>query len=317
MSPRPLDAQLAQVLPFLDFGPVSQLTPERWRGFLRALSSNPANPPPPPVERIENRVLPLPGNHLAVRVYRPSPGPLPTVVFFHGGGWVGGDLETHDVLARVLALELNAVVVSVDYRRPPEAPYPSAWNDALEATRYVSAHLRDFGGEGQALAVAGDSSGANLAAVVAIAARDEVLSLQGQLLLYPTTDATGGYADETQYPSRRECASGYFITLELMRWVAAHAVPLARSGEPWASPLRAASLRGVAPAVLALAHFDPTRDEGRAYAQALRTSGVEVHEHAGEGLTHAYFGFEGVSAAAAAEAKAVRASFAKLLSMRR
>ncbi len=309
MKTLPLDGQLAAVLPHLDFGAVEALTPGVWRGFLKGLAATSTTTPLASVHDVE---LAAPGNALRARVYRAVIEPQPTVVFFHGGGWVGGDLDTHDELARRLAIDLRCALVSVEYRRPPEAPYPAPWNDAIEATRFVAAHQRQFGGEGQPLAVCGDSAGANLAAAAAIAARDEGLQLAGQLLLCPVTDLGGGLADG-RFPSRRDFASGYFISTELLRWCALQAVPVSRWADPTNSVLRAASLRGVAPAVIATAQYDPTRDEARAFASALAAARVDVQEFFGAGLIHAYFAFEAHSEAAAVEALAVRRAFARLL----
>lgn len=275
-------------------------------------SPPPGAPPPPTVSAIENRTI----GSIPVRVYRSSLQPQPTLVFFHGGGWVGGDLETHHVLTSVLALDCQCTVVAVDYRRPPEAPFPAAWDDALAVVRYVDAHRTEFGGLSE-LAVGGDSAGANLAASVALACRAEGPTLAAQFLLYPATDLAGGYANATfnaLYPSRSECGTGYFVTLELMRWSASHTLAGADGLDPRASPLRAKTLEGLPPTVLCTAQFDPCRDEGLAYGAALRRGGVKVLEHHGTGLIHAYFALEGASAAASAEANAARASLRSLLS---
>lgn len=311
-----LDPVVAQVLPFLKFGEVSALTPESWRGFLLALARAPNNPPAPPVAEVFDATVPGPGHSIPVRVYRPTPAPSPTVLYFHGGGWVGGDLDTHDALARVLALDLGCCVVAVDFRKPPEHPFPAAFDDASSAVRHVAANLSAFGGAGQPLAVAGDSAGANLAAAVALACRENGPALAAQLLLYPVTDVAGGWADPSvnaAWPSRSEHAEGYFVTTPLSRWCAQHYLSGADGKDPRASPLRAQSVTGVAPAVVATAQFDPCRDEGKAYAQKLREAGVPVSEHLGAGLIHAYFAFEAASPAAGAEARAVRAAFKALL----
>lgn len=312
----PLDPHLAQILPMLQYGEVAQLTPDAWRGFLRALASSPANPPPPPVADVRDTNVPGPAGTIPVRVYRSAPGPQPTVLFFHGGGWVGGDLDTHDLVVRVLALELECTIVAVHYRRPPEAPFPAAYDDALEATRHVATHLEEFGGAGQPVAIAGDSSGANLAAAVTFACTVEGPKLAAQLLLYPVTDVAGGFKDEAvnaRFPSRQENATGYFVTKELTQWSVGHYVSGGSDVDPRVSPLRAPSLADLPPAVVCTAQYDLLRDEGRAYAAALREAGVQVVEHLGDGLVHAYLAMEGASPAVGAEAKRVRASFKTLI----
>lgn len=302
----PLDPSLAALLPYLEFGPVDTLTPERWRGFLSAMASSPDAPPPPVVARVEDVTLgPLPA-----RVYQPTEGPQPTVVYFHGGGWVGGDVRTHDAITRGLALALQSTVVSVDFRRPPEARFPAAFDDALFATRFVAAHLERFGGVGQPLAVAGDSAGANLAAAVALASRTEGPPLTAQLLLSPLVDLS----EHRRYASREQYAQGFFITAPLMRWCTAqYLASPEQADDARASPLLAEDVAGAPPAVISTAEFDPARDEGVVYARALSAAGVPVTHHPGEGLLHAFFAFEAASPAAAREAHAVRESFRRLL----
>jgi acetyl esterase len=254
---------------------------------------------------------------LASRVYRVSSDPSPTVVFFHGGGWVAGDLETHDRQARSLAIETGAVVVSVDYRRPPEVRFPGAFEDAFAAVRDVAGRIGEFGGDNNRIGVAGDSAGGNLAATSAIACRDAGIKLAGQLLVYPAVDASGNYADakeNARFPSRAENAEGYFLSRAVMEWFAGHYLADKAEGADWrVSPLRAKNLAGVAPAVIATAWFDPLRDEGAAYAGALVNAGVAVKYHPGEGLIHGYFGLGEASEVAKAEAQRARADFRAML----
>ena len=164
------------------------------------------------------------------------------MVFFHGGGWVAGDLETHDRQARLLAVETGAVVVSVDYRRPPEVRFPGAFEDGFAATRDVIARIAEFGGDDKRVGVAGDSAGGNLAAATAIACRDANVKLAAQLLVYPATDVAGGYQDakeNARFPSRAENAEGYFLTRATMQWFAGHYLEDVGHGADWrASPLR-------------------------------------------------------------------------------
>jgi acetyl esterase len=252
-----------------------------------------------------------------VRVYRNTQDQSPTAVFFHGGGWVAGDLETHDRQARLLANETGAVVVSVDYRRPPETRFPGAFDDAFAATKDVVKRIDEFGGDIRRVGVAGDSAGGNLAAAVAIACRDEGIALAGQLLVYPVIDAAGNYADpqeNARYPSRSENAEGYFLSRAVMEWFAGHYLEDTGQGTDWrASPLRAKNLSGVAPAIVATAWFDPLRDEGKAYADALKAACVATTYYDGPGLIHGYFGLGDASEAAKKEAQRARADFKALL----
>jgi acetyl esterase len=254
---------------------------------------------------------------LSARVYRNGGSPSPTVVFFHGGGWVAGDLETHDRQGRWLAIETGAVVVSVDYRRPPETRFPGAFEDAFAAMRDVSQRIAEFGGDAKRLGVAGDSAGGNLAATSALACRDAGIDLAAQLLVYPITDAFGNYADageNARFPSRAENADGYFLSRAVMEWFCGHYLTDKAHGADWrVSPLRASDHAGVAPAIVCTAWFDPLRDEGAAYAAALETADVPVKHYLGEGLIHGYFGLGEASAAAKAEAQAARADFRALL----
>jgi acetyl esterase len=235
----------------------------------------------------------------------------------HGGGWVAGDLETHDRQARWLAIESGAVVVSVDYRRPPEVRFPGAFEDAFAAVRDVSARIAAFGGDTKHLGVAGDSAGGNLAAAVAIACRDAGIKLAAQLLVYPVTDAAGHYADANEnapFPSRRENAEGYFLSRAVMEWFCGHYLADQSHGADWrVSPLRATDHAGLAPAIVCTAWFDPLRDEGVAYAAALKAAYVPVKHYPGEGLIHGYFGLGEASDTARAEAQRARAEFKSLL----
>jgi acetyl esterase len=238
-------------------------------------------------------------------------------VFFHGGGWVAGDLETHDRQARWLAIETGAVVVSVDYRRPPETRFPGAFEDAFAAVKDVANRVAEFGGDAGRLGVAGDSAGGNLAAATAIACRDTGIKLAAQLLVYPVTDVHGNYADATEnarFPSRAANAEGYFLSRAVMEWFCGHYLADKAHGADWrASPLRAKHHAGLAPAIVCTAWFDPLRDEGIAYAAALETAGVPTRQYGGEGLIHGYFGLGEASEVARAEAQRARADFRALL----
>jgi acetyl esterase len=243
-----------------------------------------------------------PGGPLPIRVLRPAgEAPRPTVVYFHGGGWVLGDIDTHIAHARRICARADAVVVSVGYRCAPEARFPAAFDDAVFATEWASDHLAGLGGDPRSLAVAGDSAGAQLAASVALARRDAGQPLGAQLLLYPVTDVAGRYLDtqrNLRYPSRASAAEGFGLTLEGMAEFARQYVDDADAGDWRVSPLHAATLAGVAPAVVHTAALDLLRDEGAHYAQALADAGVQVTARQWPTLNHGYFGLGGVSAAA-------------------
>src|SRR4051812_39211531 len=313
----PLDPVVAQIIPLLPLRDPTTMTPQSAREALRALAASRAAVPPPPVASAIDIEVKGAARPLAARVYRVSDTQSPTIVFFHGGGWVAGDLETHDRQARLLAIETGAVVVSVDYRRPPETRFPGAFEDGFAALRDVIARIVEFGGDSTRVGVAGDSAGANLAATVAIACRDAGFELAAQLLVYPVTDVAGAYADATEnarFPSRAENAEGYFLSRAVMQWFAGHYLEHVSQGTDWrVSPLRAKSLAGVAPAVVCTAWFDPLRDEGKAYADALAAAGVPTKYHEGLGLIHGYFGLGDAAPVARAEAQRARADFRAML----
>jgi acetyl esterase len=313
----PLDPVIASIIPLLPLRDPEVMTPQSARDALRALADSRADVPPPPVSTVEDISVKGAAGPRAARVYRLARGKSPTVVFFHGGGWVAGDLDTHDRQARWLAIETGSVVVSVDYRRPPETRFPGAFEDAFAATRDIIARIAEFGGDVKRVGVAGDSAGGNLAACTAIACRDEGIRLAGQLLVYPVTDAFGNYADpkeNARYPSRSENAEGYFLSRAVMAWFCGHYLAGAKDGADWrVSPLRADSHGGLAPAIVTTAWFDPLRDEGAAYAAALQAAGVPTRHHQGEGLIHGYFGLGEASETARIEAQKARADFKALL----
>jgi acetyl esterase len=230
-------------------------------------------PPPPAVGAVVNRSLPGPGGPIGSRVYTPfGIGPFPLTVFFHGGGFVLGNLESHDHVCRYLCLASGGVVVAVDYRLAPEHRFPAAPEDCLVATRWAAEHAGEIGVDSRRIALVGDSAGATLAAVTAIRIRDEGgPKLCGQILNCPLVD------HERSRPSYRENAEGYFLTLELMKWFSGHYLRTPEDAiHPFASPLRANSLSGLPPAYVLTAQYDPLRDDGEAYADALTAAGVTV-----------------------------------------
>jgi len=253
------------------------------------------------------------GPPIPIRVLRPArtPGgtdpdtkPLPTVVYFHGGGWVLGDLDTHLGHARRICSQVHAAVVSVGYRLAPEHRFPAAFDDSVRATQWVAERLAEFGGT-DTLVVAGDSVGGQLAASVAIARRNTGLPLSAQLLLYPVTDVAGRYGDEAinaGYLSRGSAYQRFGLTLDTMATFA-RAYVAERDASDWrVSPKRAADLRGVAPAVIHTSTLDVLRTEGNFYADALAAAGVDVIAREHPSLNHSYFGLGGVSAVADAAA---------------
>ncbi len=307
----PVDPHIAPLLELLaTVPPMHEGSPEEARAAFRQLAVGGRQPEHVVrVGSVEDLTIPGPAGDLAARVYRPEQdGAVPTVVLFHGGGWVIGDLDTHDNMARSICRDCEAVVVSVDYRLAPEAPFPAAVEDALAATRWVASHLADFGGDDR-LAVAGDSAGGNLAAVVAQQLRDAGgPALAGQLLVYPAVDVTGEYA------SRWENAEGYFLDLPTMAWFMDHyAADAALHEDPRISPLRHTDLSGLPPAVVVTAEYDPLRDEGEAYVEALRAAGVPVEVRRFDGMIHGFFDMGAFSPGAQAAIDEACAMFAKVL----
>jgi acetyl esterase len=263
---------------------------------------------PVEVAAVDDRTIPGPAGDLGVRVYTPhGEPPFPIVVWFHGGGWVVGTLDTYDPVCRALAAAVPAVVVAVDYRLAPEHRYPAAAEDAYAATLWASRNAAELGGSQQGLAVAGDSAGGNLAAVVALGARDRGGPAIGfQLLVYPITD----HAMDTA--SYREHADGYYLTAAGMRWYWDHYLGGANGGAPDASPLRAAFFGDLPPALVITAEHDVLRDEGEAYAARLRAAGVPADISRYPGMVHGFFRWRAVTPAAEAclqeAAAAVRAA---------
>ncbi|WP_028644838.1 alpha/beta hydrolase [Nocardioides sp. URHA0020] len=309
----PLDPHLQGLLDFIESAglpPMSAGTPEMARAGFRALTVD-ARPPEslPEVDSVEDITVPGGAGPRPARVYRPAlPGPLPTIVLLHGGGFVIGDLDTHDLTARTLANECAAVVVSVDYRLAPEDPWPAGLEDAVAATRWASTSLDSLGGDPR-LAVAGDSAGGNLSAVVAQTMRDEGVQLAGQLLLYPVTDGRGSYASHT------ENGTGYFLDIDTMVWFdqqyVGHLTDV-DAADPRLAPLHG-DLAGLAPAVVVVAEFDPLRDDGLAYAAALSAAGVPVEVRTFDGMIHGFVDMGRHSPAAQAAIDETCALFRKVL----
>lgn len=248
--------------------------------------------PPAAVAEVDERSIPGPGGLLRLRVYRPlGTGPFPLLVFFHGSGFVLCSLDTHDGMCRNLCAGAGCVVVSVDYRLSPEHKFPAPLDDCVCATHWAVQHADELSADGARVVLAGDSAGGNLAAATALRLRDEGGPvLQGQLLIYPVTDYhTPGT------PSYRANAEGYGLTRDTMIWFWNHylADP-ADAANPYASPLRAASVAGLPPALLVTAEFDPLCDEGEDYAARLRAAGVPVRLSRWAGMNHGFFFWVGI-----------------------
>jgi acetyl esterase len=247
---------------------------------------------PAEMARVYDRPIPAPHGEIPVRIYTPKTGrsPHPILVYYHGGGWTIGDLDTHDVVARQLASEAECIVVSVDYRMGPEDRLPSSFDDALAAFRWVATHAAEFSGDPARIAVGGDSAGGNLAAAVAqYTVRSGERSPDFQLLIYPVTDLGA----ETE--SYELFAEGFYLTRPLMRWFRGNYLADGHDGlDPVCSPLRAESLVGLPPAFIMTAGFDVLRDEGKAYAARLLDAGVDVEYRNYESLIHGFLSMFGV-----------------------
>jgi acetyl esterase/lipase len=241
---------------------------------------------------VQNRSIIGPGGPIAVRVYRPvKKGTLPALMFFHGGGFVICNLDTHDRLCRSLANASGCAVVSVDYRLAPEHKYPAAVDDAYAATRYVAEHAAEFGIDPNRIAVGGDSAGGNLAAVVSLLARDRGgPRLKFQLLIYPLVDF------EDKSPSMRQFGQGdHFLSIEGLDWFKETYLARADAArEPSVSPMNATDFRGLPPAMVITAECDPLRDQGEAYARKLEAAGVRVELKRYEGMIHPFLSLAGI-----------------------
>lgn len=239
---------------------------------------------------VHDEVVRVPGGVIRLRVYRPvgTTGPLPVIVFYHGGGFVLGSLRSHDGECRALALRVNALVVAVDYRLSPEHKFPTAVDDAGAAYRWVVEHAASLGGDPKRIAVCGDSAGGNLSAVVARDFRDHPNKPVFQVLVYPATDMT------RSMPSHRHFPKGFFLTkTSIDFFLEAYLRGPEDQKHPRASPLLAGNHGGLAPALVVTAGFDSLRDEGRAYAEALSAAGVNVRHVCVEGQVHGFFSMSG------------------------
>ena len=284
----PLDPQVQQLLDqmaALEPTPLEQQSVEVARTTMAAMAGLAIGPE---VAAVEELSVPTGHGAVPVRLYRPpSPasGPLPLLVWFHGGGWVIGDLNTADPTARDLCVQSGILVASVDYPLAPEHQYPAAPEACIEVTRWLADHAASIGADRDRIAVGGDSAGANLAAVTAIAARDQGgPTLAFQLLVYPVTDCLGSY------PSVKENGEGYMLTNDAMIWFGGHYLPEGTDPkDPCASPIYTHDLSDLPSALVITAEFDPLRDEGEAYAKRLEQAGIPVTTSRYDGMVHGFF----------------------------
>lgn len=282
----PLDPQARKLLDQIaqaGIAPFHTLTPQQARDQMLIASRFVG--PVEEVHALEDREVPGPEGVIPIRVYRPHDGDaLPAVVFFHGGCWLMGDIRTHDGYCRAVANRSGTIVVSVDYRLAPEHKYPTAAEDAFAATRWVAEQAAAIGADASRIAVMGDSAGGNLAAVVALMARDRGgPPLAFQLLIYPITDFN------LDTPSYRENATGFHLTRDDMVWSWGHYLRNELEGyQPYASPSRADDFRGLPPAFILTAEYDPLRDEGETYARKLEDAGVPVTLKRYDGMIHGF-----------------------------
>jgi cation diffusion facilitator CzcD-associated flavoprotein CzcO/acetyl esterase/lipase len=277
-------ALVLELMASLGLPPIESLSATDARAFMEAASAG--RPPGPDVGEIVDGRYPGAAGELDYRLFRPpTEGPHPIVVYYHGGGWVLGNAVSDEPLCRDLCVRSDAIVVSVDYRHAPEARFPAAIDDAFAALQWVAEHATELGGVPGPIAVCGWSAGGQLAAVVSQLARDAGgPAVAGQVLLTPVTDADQGR------PSYVENADGYILTAPLMVWFWDHYADPSDRTDPKASPLRAADLSNLPPALVVTAEFDPLRDEGTAYAEALAAAGVPVRHVAARGHTHTSVG---------------------------
>jgi acetyl esterase len=248
------------------------------------------NPEPPELKSVQPLAIPSPAGSIPARIFTPlklkqTNGLAPGLVFFHGGGWVIGDLDSHDVACRKLADEGQLIVISVDYRLAPEHKFPAAVDDAVAATTWIAGHANELGIDASRLLVGGDSAGGNLAAVVAISARDgHGPAIAGQVLIYPATDFA------MTHSSHREPETSILLTHSVIRWFRDHYLnDEADIGDWRASPARAKTLVGLPPAYVLTAGADPLRDEGDEYARRLKDAGVAVTHRTFPGQFHGFF----------------------------
>jgi acetyl esterase len=293
----------------LELKPFEESTPAEARVLMETMAAS-RKAEPLPTARVENRAIPGPAGAIPVRIYWPNAaGTLPAIVYFHGGGHVIGSLDSHDLIARNLCSGAEAIVVSIDYRMGPEHRFPAAVEDSMAGLDWVHANAASLGADPARLGVHGDSAGANLAAVVALIARDRGgPKIRLQSLVYPVADFRMGGASYQTYATG--CG---ILTAEAMKWFRGHYLRTPDDATDWrASPLLAPSLAGVAPAIVIAAECDVLHDEGLAYAERLKAAGVAVERHEYAGMIHAFFGMMPAVDDALNAQRAVWAAFKKV-----
>ena len=282
----PLDPQIVTVMETvaaLGLPANHEVSPEEARANGRARPRAPG----PEVGKVEDRTIPGPAGEIPVRIYTPAGvGPFPGLAWYHGGGWVVGDLDTADATARHLCVKADCVVVSVDYRLAPETKFPGAADDCYAATQWLANNASSLNVDASRIAVGGDSAGGNLAAAVSLMSRDRGgCGIAFQLLVYPVTERnfnTGSYIDN---------AEGYQLSRDGMIWYWDHYLASdADATNPYAAPMHAADLSNLPPALVITAEFDPLRDEGEAYAEKLRAAGVPTTCTRYDGMIHGFYG---------------------------
>jgi acetyl esterase/lipase len=279
--------KVLETMATLDLKPIAAMTPPEARVQMEAMAAS-RKAETLPVARVENRTIPGPAGHIAVRIYWPSAsGIRPAIVYYHGGGHVIGSLDSHDLIARNLCGGAEAILVSVDYRMGPEHRFPAAVEDSFAALEWTYANAASLGADPVRLGVHGDSAGANLAAVVAIMARDKgAPKLRLQSLVYPVADFRMG--SESYKTFATGCG---ILTTEAMKWFRGHYLRTLDDAQDWrASPVLAPDLKGVAPAIVIAAECDVLHDEGVALDERLKAAGVPVERHEYAGMIHAFFG---------------------------
>jgi acetyl esterase len=295
-----------QVMAEMNLEPIEAMTPAEARAQMEATAQS-RKAEPLPVDRVEERAIPGPAGDIRLRLYRPNRAlSLPTIVYYHGGGHVIGSLDTHDLIARNLCAGVEALVASVDYRMGPEHRFPAAVEDSFAALEWVHTNAASLGADPDRVGVHGDSAGANLAAVAALLARDAGgPTLRLQSLVYPVADYS--LVGDSYEKYARDCG---LLTKAAMVWFRDHYLRQPADADDWrASPIKAASFAGVAPAIVVTAQCDILHDEGQRYAEALRRAGVPVEYQEYPGMIHGFFGMVPAVDDAMKAQRAVAAAF--------
>jgi acetyl esterase len=286
-APQPQVVAILELVANSPLPPYHEVPPAVARRFYRD-ARGPLSPDPPAVESVRLLLAPGKGGPVPVRAYRPKGAGkdevLPALVYFHGGGWVIGDLDTHDAVCRTLANGARCAVFSVEYRKSPESPFPAAVDDCFSALTFVFSNSKSFNINSKQIAVGGDSAGGNLATVMALMAREaRGPQISFQMLIYPGVDM------RMKHPSIKRNGDGYLLTEKVMLYFRSHYVPREADWQDWrVSPLLAKSLKGLPPAYVLTAGFDPLVDEGREYAERMQKEGVAVEYRNYPDMVHGF-----------------------------